>query len=125
PHLRVRELELQDVADRLAHLVEQRTRGETGKRAQLEPPEAAADDADHRCPSCLWRAAASAPDLPGLLTERGAGVSSEVRTQSGGVFMNFAGNMVALVTPFRNGAVDWSALEALVEAQIVGQVAAL
>jgi 4-hydroxy-tetrahydrodipicolinate synthase len=39
--------------------------------------------------------------------------------------MNFAGNMVALVTPFRNGAVDWSALEALVETQVQGGVSAL
>ncbi len=36
--------------------------------------------------------------------------------------MDFEGNMVALVTPFRNGSVDRSALAALVEHVIAGGV---
>jgi len=32
----------------------------------------------------------------------------------------FSGSIVALVTPFRDGKVDWAALEALIEAQIAG-----
>jgi 4-hydroxy-tetrahydrodipicolinate synthase len=39
--------------------------------------------------------------------------------------MDFAGNMVALVTPFRNGSVDRSALGTLVEHVIAGGVAAV
>jgi 4-hydroxy-tetrahydrodipicolinate synthase len=39
--------------------------------------------------------------------------------------MKFAGNMVALVTPFRNGSVDLPALERLVEEQVRGGVSAL
>jgi 4-hydroxy-tetrahydrodipicolinate synthase len=37
--------------------------------------------------------------------------------------MDFNGTMVALVTPFRNGSVDRSALRALVEHVIAGGVA--
>jgi 4-hydroxy-tetrahydrodipicolinate synthase len=39
--------------------------------------------------------------------------------------MNFAGIYTAMVTPFRNGKVDWEALEKLVEEQIAGGVAGL
>ena len=37
----------------------------------------------------------------------------------------FSGSMVALVTPFRDGAVDWDALETLIERQITGGSSAL
>ncbi len=39
--------------------------------------------------------------------------------------MEFKGNYVALITPFRNGEVDYKALEALVEHQIQGGVSGL
>ena len=39
--------------------------------------------------------------------------------------MKFAGIYTAMVTPFRDGAVDWAALERLVEQQIAGGVAGL
>jgi 4-hydroxy-tetrahydrodipicolinate synthase len=37
----------------------------------------------------------------------------------------FSGSMVALVTPFRDGAVDWDAFETLIERQITGGSSAL
>lgn len=37
----------------------------------------------------------------------------------------FAGSMVALVTPFRDGAIDWEAFGAMIERQIAGGSAAL
>lgn len=42
-----------------------------------------------------------------------------------GDFMEFKGVYTALITPFRNGAVDYDALEALVEKQIAGNVAGI
>ena len=42
-----------------------------------------------------------------------------------GDFMEFKGVYTALITPFRNGAVDYDALKALVEKQIAGNVAGI
>jgi 4-hydroxy-tetrahydrodipicolinate synthase len=41
------------------------------------------------------------------------------------IFMEFKGVYTALITPFRNGAVDYDALTALVEKQIAGKVAGI
>lgn len=42
-----------------------------------------------------------------------------------GNYMEFKGVYTALITPFRNGAVDYDALKALVEKQIAGKVAGI
>ena len=42
-----------------------------------------------------------------------------------GDFMEFKGVYTALITPFRNGAVDYDALKALVEKQVAGNVAGI